>query len=86
MDWGLDSYYKNKFETILNDNGLKQNMYKYTRITSNSRTIIGYVVSNIYNKINHVNQNLHISDHETIKIELPGRTPKMMPKIKKVKP
>lgn len=45
---------------MLNDNVMKQKMQEYT-------TIIDYVVS--INMISHVDKNLKISNHETIKVE-----------------
>ena len=45
IDWQSD-FYKSKLESILNDNGQKQIMKEFPRITKNSKTLIDYIVTN----------------------------------------
>lgn len=70
VDWDKSSCYKNKLEQIFNDNGLKQLVQEFTRVTNNSRTIIDYVISNSPKiKVNNSIKN-KISDHEIIEINV----------------
>lgn len=68
IDWCKHSFYRNKFKSILDDNGLKQVIDEFTRITQNSRTLIDYVITNTRNISAKVNISNKISDHEAIDI------------------
>lgn len=68
IDWSKNSQYKNKMECTLNDNGLRQLVNEYTRVTKSSSTIIDFVITNNYDiSVNNCNTN-KISDHEMINI------------------
>lgn len=70
IDWKKDNFYKEKIENLLNDNGLKQIVTEYTRITQYSKTLIDYVITN--NERISVTNNINnkISDHESINIAI----------------
>lgn len=68
IDWSKESFYKNKLKCLLDDNGLKQVMKDFTRITENSKTLIDYIISNNQNISAEINIANKISDHETIDI------------------
>ena len=65
IDWQTD-FYKSKLESILNDNGLKQIMREFTRITKNSKTLIDYIITNNEMVLAKNNINNKITDHECI--------------------
>lgn len=70
IDWIKISNQLDKCKQILNDHGFKQVVDSYTRITGDSKTLIDWVIINQYNnsiKVK-IDENLKISDHETIRI------------------
>lgn len=70
IDWAKNGTYKYKLEAMLNDNGLKQVVNEYTRITKHSKTIIDYIISNNENIKVKTNSSNKISDHEAIDIKI----------------
>lgn len=73
IDWSKDETYKNRIQVTLNDNGLKQIVTDYTRVTKNTKTIIDYVITNNYNIYARNNGENKIADHEAIDITIPNR-------------
>lgn len=71
IDWANNNFYRNKIERLLNDNGLRQIVKEFTRVTDTTRTIIDYVITNNKYKISAQNcKKNKISDHEIIQIFL----------------
>lgn len=68
IDWCKDGFYKNKMQCLLDDNGLKQVIGEFTRITQSSKTLIDFVITNNNNISAKTNSSNKISDHETIDI------------------
>lgn len=52
----------------MHDNGLRQIVNQFTRITNLSKTIIDYVITNSYKVSVEMNSALNVSDHEVINI------------------
>lgn len=74
IDWCKEETYKKRLECAFNDNGLKQIVNDYTRITENTKTIIDYVITNSEN-VSAANNSLNkIADHEAIDIKVKTRT------------
>lgn len=73
IDYNINSGDKRKFEVdILNKFGLMQLVKDSTRNTRSTSTLIDYVLSDYVSNIKvEIKKNWIISDHETIKIELP---------------
>ena len=69
IDWSKNSFYENKIEKIIKENGFMQIVEKYTRITETSSTIIDYVITNSPN-VKILDKSDIISDHEIIKLEV----------------
>ena len=46
IDWYRD-YYRTRLTSILNDNGLKQIVNEFTKITLSSKTLIDYIITNM---------------------------------------
>lgn len=67
IDWNRD-FYTSKLESILNDNGLKNLINEYTRITKRSKTLIDYIITNNEAITAECNVNNKIADHESIDI------------------
>lgn len=70
VDWAKESIYRSKLEQIINDNGLKQLVKNYTRITRDTKTIIDYVITNNVNINVNISNSNKISDHEIIDINV----------------
>ena len=70
IDWSKESVYKRKTECVINDNGLKQSIKYYTRVTKDSKTIIDYVTTNVKNITSNISSTNKISDHELIEIRI----------------
>lgn len=85
IDYNRESFYKSRINNILNDNGLKQIVNESTRITSRSRTLIDYVITNNHSKISAKNNNVNkISDHEAIEIKIECNSEKQNNSCKKI--
>lgn len=68
IDWPKESFYKQQIERCLNENGIRQIVNNFTRVTQNTRTIIDYVIK-YSNKISvHNIYTNKISGHEIIDI------------------
>lgn len=70
VNWAENDVNKLCLEQSIVDNGCKQIVKEYTRITVNTRTIIDWIVTNVVNVEVNVDHSLKISDHETICINL----------------
>lgn len=70
IDWTQNSFYKNKIESSLNDNGLKQIVKDNTRVTNTSKTINDYAIRNSKNVSVENDYNNKIADYETLKIKI----------------
>lgn len=68
IDWSKNSFYKMKVQSLMHDNGLRQIVNQFTRITNLSKTIIDYVITNSYKVSVEMNSALNVSDHEVINI------------------
>lgn len=75
INWAEQSTYKNDIQNIIMDNGFRQQISDFTRITQASKTVIDYVITNMYNVSTTINNKIKISDHETIQIEVKHRHP-----------
>ena len=68
IDWSKERTYKNTLKCAFNDNGRKQIVTDYTRVTAsaiiNNKTIINYVITNNTNITAHNNISNKITDHE----------------------
>ena len=79
IDWSRESVYKMKIECIINDNGFKQLIKDYTRVTKDSKTVIDYVITNVTNITSDISSTNKISDHELIEIRIKNaNNPKMI--------
>ena len=70
IDLSRKSVWKRKIECIINDNGLKQLIKDYTRVTKNSKTVIDYVITNIKDITSNISSTNKILDHELIEIRI----------------
>lgn len=70
INWDANDTYKCLIEQSIVDNGFKQVMNDYTRITKSTKTIIDYVATNMVNVDVKVDTSLKISDHETIRVRI----------------
>ena len=67
IDWYRD-YYRTRLVSILNDNGLKQIVNEFTRITQCSKTFIDYIITNMGYITARTNVDNKIEDHQSIDI------------------
>ena len=67
IDW-YRNYYRTRLVSIFNDNGLKQIVHEFTRITQSSKTLIDYIIINMGNITARSNVDNKIADHESIDI------------------
>ena len=65
--WYRD-YYRTRLVSILNDNGLKQIVNEFTKITQSSKTLIDYIITNMGNITARTNVDNKTADHESIDI------------------
>lgn len=79
MDWfDVTDTYTRRVSNILNDNGLNMIINEPTRITSHSKTLIDYVITNCSDTVSaRVDSNLKISDHESIDIIIKNQHKKL---------
>lgn len=77
IDWSNNNIYKKKLERMFNDNGFKQIINEYTRVTKSSNTIIDYVITNTKKVSAKISTNNKISDHEVIDIEIKNQNYKI---------
>lgn len=68
IDWSKNGFYKNRMQSAINNNGQKQIVNQFTRITDTSKTIIDYVITNSHKVSVQFNSTDNISDHEIINI------------------
>lgn len=73
IDWKKNDTYKNRIQATLNDNGLKQIVSDYTRVTENTKTLIDFVITNNMNILVKNNDENKISDHEAIDITIKNK-------------
>lgn len=68
IDWSRDGFYKQQIERLLSDNGMKQIVKSYTRVTENSKTLIDYVITNSKKTTVQNSVTSKISDHEILEV------------------
>ena len=68
IDWCKDNFNKNKMQCLLHNNGLKQVIEEFTRITQGSKTLIDFIIANSSNIQAKTNISNKILDHEAIDI------------------
>lgn len=85
IDWfDENNIYRRDCNKIILENGCTQLVNEPTRITSTSRTLIDYVVSNLSYLVANVSGDFDIADHEAISLKLPMRAKFSKPKVKKI--
>ena len=70
IDWSKQGTNKNRLKCTFSDNGLKQIINDYTRVTASTKTIIDYVITNKTNITSNNNISNKITDHEAIGIKI----------------
>lgn len=76
INWLDEDTYKLEIENIINDNNMVQKISEYTRVTQNSRTIIDFLITNIFGLTYNISKHKKISDHETIEIKIENASTK----------
>lgn len=61
-------YYKDKLQKTINENGMKQKINEYTRVTKNTKTLIDLLITNAEEIEGKTINEDNISDHTTINI------------------
>lgn len=63
IDMSKNTYYSNKFNKLISENGLYQNVSNFTRITANTSTIIDLLITNDKHLISDIHVTPKITNH-----------------------
>jgi Reverse transcriptase (RNA-dependent DNA polymerase)/Endonuclease-reverse transcriptase len=72
LNWANEDHYVKKLKKWVNDNGMKQVVNDWTRVTNVSSTIIDLVITNMYDEIECKTEDMIVSDHLAINIMFRG--------------